>query len=251
MTEFTQNLDQFSDDGFINLKGFLSPSEVEELEHHLQQYIHNIVPKLPPTDAFYEVEGKPETLKQLQAMGKHDPFFYSLAENSKFSALAEKLLGGKVTIKENMQFFNKPARIGKETPPHQDGYYFCLLPSEAVTLWLPLDKIAEENGCIRYVRGSHKKGIRPHNVSNILGFSQGIADWNEADDQGEVKVLAEPGDLLAHHCDIIHRAGENTSPRSRRALAIVFKLASTVEDTTALKRYLDSATQQRLKIQAK
>ena len=78
MTEFTQNLDQFSDDGFINLKGFLSPSEVEELEHHLQQYIHNIVPKLPPTDAFYEVEGKPETLKQLQAMGKHDPFFYCL-----------------------------------------------------------------------------------------------------------------------------------------------------------------------------
>ena len=251
MTEFTQNLDQFSNDGFINLKGFLTPSEVEELEHHLQQYIHNIVPQLPPTDAFYEVEGKPETLKQLHSMGKHDPFFHSLAENSKFSSLAEKLLGGKVTMKGSMQFFNKPARIGKETPPHQDGYYFCLLPSEAVTLWLPLDKIAEENGCIRYVRGSHKKGMRPHNVSNILGFSQGITDWNKADDQGEVKVSSEPGDLLAHHCDIIHRAGENISPRSRRALAIVYKLASTVEDTAALKRYLDSATQQRIEIQAK
>jgi phytanoyl-CoA hydroxylase len=32
-------------------------------------------------------------------------------------------------------------------------------PCEALTMWLVLEKVDEENGCVRYVRGSHKHGI--------------------------------------------------------------------------------------------
>lgn len=50
----------------------------------------------------------------------------------------------------------KPPRIGKGTPPHQDGYYFMLEPNEAVTMWMALEDVNEENGCVRYVKESHK-----------------------------------------------------------------------------------------------
>ena len=42
----------------------------------------------------------------------------------------------------------------------------------AVTCWLALEKVDEENGCIHYVKGSHKFEYRPHGRSNVLGFSQ-------------------------------------------------------------------------------
>ena len=160
------------------------------------------------------------------------------------------LLGTPVVLR-GVELFNKPAGIGKPTPPHQDGYYFCLVPSQAVTLWFPLDPVSEENGCIRYVRGSHRKGIRPHRISNILGFSQGLMDWGPEDEAAEVKALASPGDLLAHHCDMIHRADANPSRISRRALAIVYDAASSAIDEAARIRYRQSSTEQRVQLQSR
>jgi len=61
-----------------------------------------------------------------------------------------------------MQWFNKPAKMGTETPPHQDGFYFMLEPNHAVTMWLALDVADAENGCMRYIPRSHLGGIRPH-----------------------------------------------------------------------------------------
>jgi len=124
-----------------------------------------------------------------------------------------------------------------------------LIPSEALTLWFALDEVNEENGCVRYVTGSHKKGLRPHVLSNVLGFSQGIADWSAQDEAQEVKGLVHPGDLLAHHCDTIHRAGANLSHRSRRAVAIIYYAAHAVPDLQARARYLESFQRQRATLQ--
>ena len=97
-----------------------------------------------------------------------------------------------------------------------------LEPNEAVTLWLALDSIDDENGCIRMVSGSRWQGMRPHQRSNVLGFSQGITDYGAADHQDEVAIHAEPGDLIVHHCMTIHRADPNPSDRPRRALGLVY-----------------------------
>ena len=112
--------------------------------------------------------------------------------------VAEIVLREKAEPK-NLQFFNKPPGIGKPTPPHQDGYYFMLKKHNAVTCWLALEKVDEENGCIHYVKGSHKSEYRPHGRSNVLGFSQGITDFgNEEDKKNTVSFPGEPGTFLIH-----------------------------------------------------
>ncbi len=250
MNPYSQHHQEFFRNGFVRLEAYLTPEEVQNLEKNLQRYLSEIAPGLPPTDVFYEIQGRAETLKQMQKMEAHDPFFQSITVLPKFAKLAEALLDTPVVLR-GVELFNKPAGIGKPTPPHQDGYYFCLVPSQAVTLWFPLDPVSEENGCIRYVRGSHRKGIRPHRVSNILGFSQGLSDWGSEDEAAEVKALASPGDLLAHHCDLIHRADANPSRISRRALAIVYDAASATIDEAAQARYKQSSTAQRVDIQSR
>ena len=42
-----------------------------------------------------------------------------------------------------------PPGVDHPTPPHQDNYYFNLKPLNVV-IWLALDDVDDENGCLRY-----------------------------------------------------------------------------------------------------
>ncbi|MEO2030959.1 MAG: phytanoyl-CoA dioxygenase family protein [Planctomycetaceae bacterium] len=224
--------------GFVALLQFVSGEDFNELLTHVERFIQDIVPRLPAEHVFYEDKNNPATLKQIQRMHDHDPWFDELFAGSRFRELAELLLGGPV-VPQNMQYFNKPPGVGQPTPPHQDGYYFMLDPCAAVTMWLALDEVDEENGCVRYVRGSHGRGLRAHARTQTLGFSQGIVDYpTDADRALECACPARPGDLLVHDALTIHRAdGNRSATRSRRALGFIYYSERAREDSEAHARY--------------
>jgi phytanoyl-CoA hydroxylase len=236
----------FERDGFVCVRQFLDAREFDELETNWKRYVRDVVPGLPPSDAFFEEPGRPETLKQMQNIEKNDPFFHAFCARPKFTQLAEALLGGPVTF-QNAESFIKPAGTGRATPPHQDGYYFCLEPNHAATLWFALDRVDESNGCLRYVAGSHRDGVRPHGASQVLGFSQGITDWGPNDAARERPTALDPGDVLAHHSLTIHRADANTGARPRRALGLVFYSAEARRDDAAFGRYQAAVQEQHRK----
>ena len=234
----SDHIDQFNRDGFLKLSGFLSAEDLEELNQRIDVVIRTVVPGLPSEDVFYEIRGKVDTLKQIQRVWHHDAWIAQHFLEGAFKEWAQALLGGEV-IPKNLQYFNKPPGLGRATPAHQDGYYFMLNPCEAVTLWLALDDVDEENGCVRYIPGSHGEGMRPHNRTNTLGFSQGIRDYPTPDDQDrEVAMPAHPGDLLVHHAMTIHRADGNRSvKRSRRSLGFIYYSERTRQDEAAHRAY--------------
>ncbi len=228
--------EDFDRDGYVLMKDFLSAAEATGINDQIQRFIDEVLPHAPDTTAFYEDKNDPASIKRLQNMDTLDPYFDRLFQSSRFTGLARFLLADDVTA-GHPQWFNKPARVGAVTPPHQDGFYFMLEPNEAVTLWIALDDIDEENGCMRYVRGSHRRGMRPHRASNVLGFSQGVSDYSEADRARETAMRARPGDLFAHHSMIIHRADANHSDRRRAALGLVYFAARAKKDEKKAERY--------------
>lgn len=231
-------LNAFKTDGFVALPQFVIGEELTELLAHVDRFISDIVPQLPPEQVFYEDKDNPATLKQIQQMGDHDPWFHQLFTSGRFREVAEFLLDGPV-VPKNMQYFNKPPRVGQPTPPHQDGYYFMLDPCEAVTMWFALEDVDEANGCVRYVRGSHRRGMRDHARTQTLGFSQGIVDYpTDQDREAELALPAKPGDLLVHDAMTIHRADGNPSAtRSRRALGFIYYSERAREDAEAHAAY--------------
>ena len=234
-------------DGFAIVRGFLPSDELDELRSNLDRYIQEVLPTLPDSAAFYDAPDRPETLKQLQHM-RSDSYFDAYGQNPRWRELAEELAGEPV-IDQGSEWFNKPPGTDHPTPPHQDNYYFCLRPAISFTLWLALDPVDEENGCLRYVRGSHLEGIRPHNATSVLGFSQGISDYGEADEAREAKICLQPGDLVAHHCETIHRADANRSAtRHRRGFVMVYRGQSCQLDQAAYERYQNSLNQQHRKM---
>lgn len=236
--------DSFLQDGFVAVPSFLDAAEVAATLEQLDRFITKRVPDLPPEHVFYEDKSDPSTLKQLQRLQEYDPWFATLM-HGKPRILAESLLDSEV-VAQNMQFFNKPPGVGQPTPPHQDGYYFKLDPPDALTMWLALEEVDEENGCVRYVRGSHEKGMRPHGLTGTLGFSQGITDFGTEEDDAEEQMMpASAGDLLAHHALTIHRADGNSSlTRTRRALGFIFYSVNAKVDGAAQEAYRNQAAVQ-------
>jgi phytanoyl-CoA hydroxylase len=235
--------DQFDADGYVILRGFLRGAEFDKLCAELNRVIREVVPTMPPEHVFYEDKQRAETLKQLQMLHTYYGFFKQLFLGGRVERLAEMLLADKV-VGKNLQFFSKPPQLSQPTPPHQDGYYFKLTPCEALTMWLALDDVDEENGCVSYVRGSNRRGMRPHEKSGVLGFSQKMSDYGRPEDlENNVMVPAQPGDLLVHHALTIHSAGGNRSAgRQRRSLGFIFFAQRAQSDEAALAEY-----QQRLR----
>ena len=259
--DYKQYKADFDRDGFIVVRQFLPEAGFRALTTQIDRYIREVVPTLTDSDAFYQSPLQPEnplqqesplqpgsplkpgSLKQLQHMAI-DPFFDSYRNNPHWAQLAEALVGEPVAGLEP-EWFNKPPSVQHPTPPHQDNFYFCLRPCNVVTLWLALDPVGEQNGCLRYLPGSHRQGIRPHQPTSILGFSQGVADYGPEDLERERAVFLEPGDLVAHHGETVHRAEPNrTTDRHRRAFAIVFRGMSCRRDEPAFDRYESAMREQ-------
>jgi phytanoyl-CoA hydroxylase len=240
---FKQEKCGFDEHGFTVVRGLLNRSDFLELQVNLERYIGEVVPTLSDGDAFYVDRERPETLKQLMRMGC-DPWFRDYMRQPQWTALAQELIGEPVEADEP-EWFDKPPGTSSVTPPHQDNFYFSLAPANVVTLWLALDEVDAENGCLRYVDGSHLRGFRPHAKSKILGFSQGITDFSADDFSREVAVRLSPGDVVAHHGMTIHRADANLSAtRHRRSFAMVYRGVSCRRDEEAYARYLASARKQ-------
>lgn len=229
---------RFAIDGFVVLRSFVEGDELRELLTNVDRFMRDVAPSMPQEQVFYEDKRDPSTLKQIQQMGDHDPWFRDLLTASPFRQAAEALLHGPV-VPKNLQYFNKPPGIGQPTPAHQDGYYFMLDPCEAVTMWFALDTVDEETGCVRYVRGSHQDGMRAHQRTETLGFSQAIVDYpTPADLRRETAFPAQPGDLAVHDALTVHRAdGNRSTDRSRKALGFIYYSERAREDTDAHEAY--------------
>lgn len=232
----------FGRDGYVILRDFYDPATVAEVQAAVERYANEVAPRFPDGQ-YYEDKADRRTMLRLEKLSARDQWFAAFRREPRLVAVIESLLGEAVSAEE-VQVFGKPPKVGQLTPPHQDNNYWKLDPPQGLTVWIPLDVADLGNGCVRYVRGSHLLGMRPHELGDTFGFSLGVADYGAADAALEVAAEVKPGDVIVHHGMTIHRADPNTSDRMRRAVGMVFFGASGKLDMAARKAHYD-------KVQAK
>jgi ectoine hydroxylase-related dioxygenase (phytanoyl-CoA dioxygenase family) len=121
-------------------------------------------------------------------------------------------------------FFIKEPDSGSYVSWHQDLNYWGLDGDQEVTAWFALTPATVENGCMRFVPGSHRKKAVPHVDSfapdNLLTRGQEIAV--EVDEASAMNVLLRAGQASFHHGHMFHASGPNQTNSRRLGVAIRF-----------------------------
>ena len=225
---------RYHENGFVRIRKFFSAEEVSEIRAALARYVRDTLPTLPAADRVVESDGR--SIRNLWRMDRHDPFFKQLGGRPEIlSVLPEFLHGEPVCL--GIETFNKPARVGSGVPWHQDNAYFCLTPPDALTLWAAIDAVTPENGAVYYLRGSQQRGLLPHAPSQVTGNSMKLEEPPEAGE--EFCATLNPGDVVFHHCQTLHRSEPNTTGKPRCGLLIVYRGAHAQHDPK-LKAYYNS-----------
>jgi len=130
----------------------------------------------------------------------------------------------------------KPPRFGSAKPYHQDNYYFrCRPDDEVITAWIALDDVDEENGCLRYIDGSHRGPILSHD--QVPGEDHNYVPPPELIDLNkESLAVARKGAVVFHHSRALHTSHRNESDRWRRGWATHWVTANVTSDTETLVR---------------
>lgn len=165
------------------------------------------------------------------------------AENPAYRAgqrVAETLLGASADRLFDMLIY-KPPGHPHETPWHQDMAYSqepfapagTPVVDDAVQMWIPLDDVDEENGCMHFIPGAHGEPLLQHRVASgdpaeSTRLLELIDTSAQVDLASAVAVPLRAGGATFHGNGTPHKTPANRSAdRGRRAYITNFRRRQT------------------------
>jgi hypothetical protein len=140
-------------------------------------------------------------------------------------AIATQLLGVGVTT----QIFHailKPAAVGAATPWHQDeAYWPPHLQYRSVSVWIPLQDVDVDNGCLWFSEGSHEWPVLEHRSIGGDPRVHGLEIVDTSVIRDPVACPLAAGALTIHLNRTAHYAGPNRTASPRRAIVLSAALA--------------------------
>lgn len=224
--------------GYVLIKGFLPRARALEAQAEIQGRQKDLAANL---------EGSANSLFEPSAYGlengtikylKHPQvFFQSLAQilSAELFELAANSCDGKVFC-SGIELHQKFPGISC-TPPHQDNFYFGLdiERNRAITMYFALNDQSADMGALGFYPRTHKSQFS-HHASSTVGFSSGISRC----DLEEYEYLCPEmgaGDLIIHHCNIVHEAAANGTQGVRSNIAVRMFPANPIYDANLQKQY--------------
>jgi len=164
-----------------------------------------------------------------------DGRFRHFALDQRLTGLLAQLLSEQPLLARDQIFF-KPPRHGSAKPYHQDNAYFKCHPADhVITAWIALDDVDEHNGCLRYIDGSHREGILPHDA--MTGEEHNLTpDPALIDRSRESLARVGKGGVVFHHGSTLHTSHRNESDRWRRAYATHWVTADVTSETDVVEK---------------
>lgn len=225
---------EFHERGFTHVERLTTDAEVEWLRDRFDDIFSpdNRVGGLGAAGAVFDasrpmgspIEGEPDLG---QAIGPEAliPSLLDTLAHRNAKRIAARLLGVDVAACQSWtHMIDKPPRHGHETPWHQDEAFWELdLGYHACAVWLALDDVDVDNGCMQFLPGSHTGGIVTHrHLYDDPLVSALVID--DVDPSAAVAVPLAAGGATFHTQRTMHHTGPNRTDRRRRAYAMEVQL---------------------------
>ena len=136
--------------------------------------------------------------------------------------VVSQLIGPAPILFQDMALI-KPPFIGSQKPWHQDNAYFSFAPLDSICgVWIALDDVDVDNGCMHVLPGWHKDGPLIHHHGSDCEIAT-----NKLAIHDVVPVPMAAGGAMFFYGMLPHYTPPNKSPRRRRALQFHFRSANT------------------------
>jgi ectoine hydroxylase-related dioxygenase (phytanoyl-CoA dioxygenase family) len=160
---------------------------------------------------------------------KLSPLFGRLIADERLAGVMSKVIGPNVKGLHS-QFFIKHAGM-PGNGWHQDEAFVPTRDRSLCTAWIALDPATLENGCLKFLAGSHKQGViyprRRHNDPTIDREEESYGF--PIPPEGEIAILLEPGDAVFFNGYLVHGSYQNVIAAGfRRALLYTYASAESL-----------------------
>ena len=228
--------------GFVSMDCLANSDEVATVRSILEDMVRNKIGANEgsqyDTLAADEPKGPPKSV-EISGPMSYAPALRSLNFLHTATALARQILGPDAKLSGDFLLL-KPAKSGTGTPWHQDeAYRDPRFIHKEVTVWIPLQDVCEQNGCMVFVPGSHKRGIYRHQSP---GNDKRIAALECPDAASMPNPVACPlpaGGCTLHDGETLHRTTNNLSSSPRYAYILNFHVPPTLSKEVKSFPWLD------------
>jgi phytanoyl-CoA hydroxylase len=157
-----------------------------------------------------------------------NPVFRQYAMSNKITDILASLIGPDLLCVQSM-YIDKPKNIGIGQPYHQDSHYIRMEPDTLMGVWIALDDVDEQNGCLHVISGSHREPVYPHETAIDERQRQLYIEVHSARDRPEVACPLPKGGAVLFPGKMLHRSGNNvTADRQRRAYVLHYASARSI-----------------------
>ena len=220
-----QQIDFFQMNGYLSGIKILEEWQVDELNRELLEIMDVNHPGHHLLYEFHTNESTDPDKVLFHALGhwRVTSGFHDVLWNPAFIVPASQLLGNRAVRFWHDQLFCKPARHGGVVAWHQDySYWTRTSPMQHLTAWTGLDDATIENGCLRYIPGSHKWGFlnKPVLTGEMEGLKAFLDEKQQEMLKDSVPVEMKKGYTTFHHPLLVHGSFENRSSEPRRAFVL-------------------------------
>jgi hypothetical protein len=220
---------RFGEQGFLSLDQLTSSAEIDRLRS-VYDALFEPGAAIGETDRL-ELAGSPGEAPVLPQIVNPDHYAPELLETLAYhnaQVIARQILGDAMSP-VGMHAIRKPPRDGGATPWHQDeAYWDPALDHRAISIWMPLQPVTVENGCMQFVSGTHTSDVEAHRLINPESHGLVLADLSSVQDP--VACPLPSGGATIHAGRTLHYAGPNTTDEPRRALIMAFAAPTTPRD---------------------
>lgn len=206
--------------GWVVVEGVFKPEEADRIAALALAIAEKERPIAKPGYNLDSSEdGTQQAPRKIDHVFPKDEEFRKFLLDARLTGIIKSFLGETPLLFAD-QIMMKPPRFGSAKPYHQDNFYFrCHPDDQVITVWIALDDVAVDNGCLRYIDGSHLGPILPHHPV------PGEEAYNSApppeliDLSKESLAPVRKGGVVFHHSKTLHTSHRNESSRWRRGYA--------------------------------
>jgi ectoine hydroxylase-related dioxygenase (phytanoyl-CoA dioxygenase family) len=209
---------RFREDGFIVIGGLFEPGELARFGAAVDRGV--AARSAQDTRPLEQRSRYEQSFRQVINLWEDHPQVRVLSFHPRIAQAAAELLGVPRLRLWHDQALYKEAG-GRETDAHHDQPYWPLAETDTITAWIPFQDATLENGCMGFVPGSHRFGVRAFaNIFTGSGFD--LEHGEEARGVPPRWTPVKAGEVSFHHGLTIHVAVPNRSRATRRVHTMIY-----------------------------